>query len=159
MGHEGRDRRLIAIRQGDLRVHRPALDLAIGVVGVFAGLAGYYLLRPAPLLANPSALGYAAMVVILFLFGGVLEELVFRGLVQNAAANVFGGQLRGAVFAAALETALYSGSGSIPYALLVGGVGFVFGWALTRRLSLWGVALSHGLMLVTMAVVAQGLNR
>jgi hypothetical protein len=43
--------------------------------------------------------------------------------------------------------------------LLMGVMGCVFGLALLRGASLWGIALSHGLMLVTIALLAQGLAR
>jgi membrane protease YdiL (CAAX protease family) len=146
-------------RELHLRVYRPQLDVAIEVAGVFLGVTGYFILRPAPLLANPTIAGYAAMVTILFVLGGVLEEIVFRGLVQNVATHTLGGPLRGVAFTAALNMALYWGSGSITYMLLMGAVGCVFGLAITRGASLWGVALGHGLMLVTMAMVAQWMVR
>jgi hypothetical protein len=38
-------------------------------------------------------------------------------------------------------------------------VGATFGLALLRGASLWGVAFGHGLMLVTMALLAQELLR
>ena len=120
---------------------------------------GYLLLGPTPLLAHANAVGYFVMVAILVVFGGMLEELVFRGLVQSAAVRVFGGTGAGVIFTAALGTALYWGSGSIPYLFLMALVGCAFGLALLRGASLWGIALSHGLMLVTMAFLAQGLAR
>ncbi|HEX7500292.1 MAG TPA: CPBP family intramembrane glutamic endopeptidase [Polyangia bacterium] len=142
-----------------LRVERPRLDATIAATGILAGLVGYFLLNPTPLLAHPSAVGYAAMVAILVVFGGVLEELIFRGLVQNAAIQTLGGTWNGVAFTAALSMALYWGSGSIPYMLLMGVMGCAFGLALLRGASLWGIALSHGLMLVTIALLAQGLAR
>jgi membrane protease YdiL (CAAX protease family) len=146
-------------RELHLRIERPRLDAEIAALGVPAGLVGYLLLAPTPLLAHPFAAGYAAMFAILVVFGGVLEELIFRGLVQGAAIQVFGGTGAAVVFTALLSTTLYWGSGSIPYLLLMACVGCVFGLALLRGVSLWGIALSHGLMLVTMAVLAQGLAR
>jgi membrane protease YdiL (CAAX protease family) len=148
-----------ASRELHLRIERPRLDAEIAALGVPVGLVGYVLLDPAPLLAHPAAASYAGMLAILLVFGGMLEELIFRGLVQSTAIQVFGGAGAAVVFTALLSTALYWGSGSIPYLLLMAFVGCGFGLALLRGASLWGVAASHGLMLVTMAVLAQGLAR
>jgi membrane protease YdiL (CAAX protease family) len=146
-------------RELHLRIARPWLEAAMAAVGISAGLVGYFLLRPTPLLSHSSAGGYGAMVAILIVFGGVLEELIFRGLVQNAVTEAVGNARTGVAFAAALSAALYWGSGSIPYMLLMALVGATFGLALLRGASLWGVAFGHGLMLVTMALLAQELLR
>jgi uncharacterized protein len=142
-----------------LRIELPRLDTTIAAAGIPAGLVGYILLNPTPLLAHPSAVGLVAMLATLSVFGGVLEELIFRGLVQSAAIKALGGTWTGAVFTAALSTALYWGSGSILYMLMMAVVGCAFGLAILRGASLWGVSLSHALMLVTIALLAQGLPR
>jgi membrane protease YdiL (CAAX protease family) len=147
------------VRELHLRLDRPRRDAAVALAGLPAGLLGYLLLGPAPLLAHPSAVGYFSLAVILVVFGGLLEELVFRGLVQSAAIHSFDDPLLGVCFAAALSTALYWGSGSIPYMLLMGSMSCALGVAVLRGASLWGVALSHGSMLVAMALLAQGLAR
>ena len=138
-----------------LHVLQPRLDVGIQAVGVVAGLVGAFVLKPAPLLAHPNALGYAAMAIILVVFGGALEELIFRGLLQHAAGQVLGSEWMGIAYGAGLGAALYAGSGSVPYMLLMATVGSVFGLAFVRGASIWGLALSHGLMLVVMALLAQ----
>ncbi len=140
-----------------LRIELPRLDAVIAATGIPAGMVGYFLLSPTPLLAHPSAAGYLALFAILPIFGGALEELMFRGLVQSAAIQALGCAWTGTVFTAALSAALYWGSGSIPYMLLMAVVGCAFGLALLRGASLWGVSLGHGMMLITMALLAQGL--
>jgi membrane protease YdiL (CAAX protease family) len=142
-----------------LRIKRPWLDASVAAAGVPTGLVCYFLLQPSPLLAPPSPVGYASMAAILLVFGGGLEELIFRGLVQSAAVQVVGNPLTGVAFTAALNMALYWGSGSIPYMLLMGVLGATYGLALLRGASLWGVALSHGLILVTLALLTQALTR
>ena len=109
-------------RELHLRIERPRLDAEMVALGVPAGLVGYLLLGPTPLLAHANAVGYFVMVAILVVFGGMLEELVFRGLVQSAAVRVFGGTGAGVIFTAALGTALYWGSGSIPYLFLMAAI-------------------------------------
>jgi membrane protease YdiL (CAAX protease family) len=153
--------RLVAdpVRELHLRIEQPRLDAAVAAAGPSAGLVGYLLLTPAALLGQPTPIGYAVMVAVLIVFGGLVEELIFRGLVLNAAIRALGGERAGLAFTAALSMALYWGSGSIPYMLFMGLMGGAFGLALLRGASLWGVAFSHGLMLVTMALLAQELGR
>ena len=142
-------------RELHLRIERPLVDATVAAAGLIAGLVGYVLLTPVPLLAHPSPIGYVAMVAILGVFGGLLEELIFRGLVLSASIQAFGGTGTATAFAALLAMALYWGSGSIPYMLLMAVVGGALGLALLRGASLWGIGLSHGLMLATIALLAQ----
>ena len=120
---------------------------------------GYLLLRPMPLLAHPSPIAYVAVLVILGVFGGLLEELIFRGLVLSASIQAFGSPGRATAYAALLSSALYWGSGSIAYMFVMAVVAVALGLALLRGASLWGIALSHGLMLATMAILAQAAPR
>lgn len=147
------------IRELHLGIRKPWVDAAVAAAGPSAGLVGYLLLTPAALLGQPNPIGYAVMVVVLAVFGGLVEELIFRGLVLSAAIDALGDARAGVAFTAAISMALYWGSGSVPYMLLMAVVGGAFAFALLRGASLWGVALSHALMLVTMAVLAQGLGR
>jgi membrane protease YdiL (CAAX protease family) len=147
------------IRELHLDIRQPWVDAALATAGPSAGLVGYLLLTPAALLSHPNPIGYAVMAAVLAVFGGLVEELIFRGLVLNAAIDALGGSRTGVAFTGMLSAALYWGSGSVPYMLLMAVVGCAFAFALLRGASLWGVALSHALMLVTMAVLAQELGR
>jgi membrane protease YdiL (CAAX protease family) len=138
-----------------LRIERPGTDIFMAAAGPAAGILGYVLLTPAPLLDRPSLVGYAATIAILALFGGLLEELIFRGLVLNAAAAALGNKWLALGFTAVLSMILYWGSGSIPYMLLMGAVGAGMGFGLLRGASLWGISISHGLMLATIALLAE----
>ncbi len=142
-------------RQLHLAVERPLADLAVAAGGPIAGAVAYLLLRPEPLLGQPNLAGYAATIAILCVFGGLLEELIFRGLVLDAATHALGSAWAAVGFATFVSTALYWGSGSLPYLLLMAAVGVLLGLGLQRRVSLWGVGASHALMLVTMALLAQ----
>lgn len=147
------------IRALHLSIRQPWVDAAVAVAGPSAGLVGYLLLTPAALLGQPNPIGYSVMVVVLAVFGGLVEEMIFRGLVLSAAIDALGDARTGVAFTAALSMALYWGSGSVPYMLLMAAMGGALGFALLRGASLWGVAFSHALMLVTMALLAQGFGR
>ena len=153
--------RLVAepARELHLRIERPVVDFAVAAAGLLAGLVGYLLLRPMPLLAHPSPIAYVAVLVILGVFGGLLEELIFRGLVLSASIQAFGSPGRATAYAALLSSAMYWGSGSIAYMFVMAVVAVALGLALLRGASLWGIALSHGLMLATMAILAQAAPR
>ncbi|MEA2492840.1 MAG: protease family protein, partial [Thermoleophilaceae bacterium] len=88
---------------------RSQWHIALGAVAL-SGLASP-LLRLAPVTADRSLPGLLGAAAIVFAFAGLLEELVFRGIVQGASAPLLGAW---AVPAAnALFSATYLGSGSV----------------------------------------------
>jgi membrane protease YdiL (CAAX protease family) len=119
------------------------LQLAIGLTGLVFGAVEYVILRPDPL-APALKLAYVWQpALILLVSTGFLEELVFRGLIQNAAVDVLGRW--GLVYVAVLFAALHIGYQSLVDVLFVLGVGLFLGWAVYRTRSLLGVTISHGL--------------
>jgi membrane protease YdiL (CAAX protease family) len=89
----------------------------------------------------PSA-ALAALVVLVF--AGVLEELIFRGMIQGALDPLLGGW--SVPVADALFAATYLGSGSTPYAVFMAAFGMACGWWVRRTGSLAGAAIGHGLL-------------
>ncbi len=152
---------LLALRLVDtpgkrhLRIRRPRLDLAVVAAGPILGVLGYLALRPSPLFSSGSIPEMAALVVVMGLFGGLTEELIFRGSVLDAALVTMVNGRSAVVFAAVLPAALYIGSGSVSYPILIALSGLGFGSALLRGGSIWAVSASHGLMLAVMGVLAQ----
>lgn len=84
-------------------------------------------------------------------FGGFLEELVSRGLLQELASEVFGGA--GPLLSNGLFTLMYLGSLSWGYLLFMSLPGFYFGWSVRRTGSIWGVALAHSIMKIGLLLV------
>jgi len=95
----------------NLALRRPVLDLAIAAIGIPAGLIGYLVLRPQPLMPGAGPLQIAAGVVVLVVFAAFTEELLFRGLLQSIAIETFGIWRLGMAYAAGMSGVMYLGSG------------------------------------------------
>lgn len=134
-----------------LRVHSLRRQAAIALTGLPLGLLAYLALRPEPLAEPTSPARIAAGCAILVIFSGLLEEFVFRGLLQNAFCARFGpaGQLvSGALFAAS-----YLGSGSVAAVAVFASVGVGFGLAVGGTHSIVGVVAAHGLLSIGLVLV------
>jgi membrane protease YdiL (CAAX protease family) len=140
-----------ARRRLNLVVRRPAFDAMVTVMGVPAGLIGFFILRPPALLAGAGPLPILGGIVALVVFAALPEELLFRGLLQGIAIEAFGSARSGLAYAAVMSGVMYIGSGSLPYTVAVGAYGVLVGAAIVRGASVWGAAASHGLALVGMA--------
>jgi membrane protease YdiL (CAAX protease family) len=135
-----------------LRLDRPRLQLAIGLLGLPIGTLGYLILRPAsPVNYGSPWPALLVPVLVLLLFGGFLEELIFRGVLQATAWDLLG--WRAVVLVAVLSAILSLGFLSVLYTMLVFAVGVLFGWLVMRTGSLLGVSLAHGLASVTLLMV------
>jgi membrane protease YdiL (CAAX protease family) len=123
------------------------------VAGACVALAVFFapLLGVAPL--SPGASGGEVLVAALvaFLFVGVLEELLFRGVVQGSLDPLLGPLSVPA--ADVLFTATYLGSGSWSYVLLMAAFGLACGWWVRLSRSVAGVAVGHGLFAVVFLVL------
>jgi membrane protease YdiL (CAAX protease family) len=131
------------------RVPRQAVAAACGIP---LGLAGFALLEPAPLagsLSGASLLGAAAVV---FLVAGVVEEAIFRGLLQPALANVIG-PTAGTAAASLLFAAAYLGTGSAEAVAFFAILGALAGAWVQRTGDLAGVAAAHGFLAAGLIVV------
>lgn len=78
----------------------------------------------------------------LLLSTGLIDEAVFRGVLQFSAGRVLGRWA--VVYVALLSTALEIGLGSTPALWLALGAYLLFGWSVQRSGSILGVGLAHG---------------
>jgi membrane protease YdiL (CAAX protease family) len=127
------------------------LQVAIGLTGLAFGGLEYLILRPEPL---APALRWADLwwpALVLLVSTGLLEEVIFRGLLQRAAGNSLGRW--GMFYVALLFAVLHVGYRSLLDVVFVLGVGLFFGWAVERTRSLVGVTLSHGLTNIALFLV------
>jgi membrane protease YdiL (CAAX protease family) len=118
-------------------------QLGIALIGAPLGILAYLLARPEPLTA---ALDWPATLVgsvILTLSVGLPSELIFRGMLQRSATEVFG--RTGLLWSSLLFAAMFLIWRSPGYLLFAFGIGIVFGWIVRRTGSLVGVTLAHGL--------------
>jgi hypothetical protein len=130
--------RALGLTRAQLGLVRAALgpQLAIAATGVPLGLLAYLALRPAAPLAAPAV---AAIVG-----AAVVEEVLFRGTLQQAS---------GAVVSAVAYAVLAIAGGSAAYVAVAALAGAWFSYAVARRRCLWGVLGAHALAAAGAAVV------
>jgi membrane protease YdiL (CAAX protease family) len=104
-----------------------------------------------PLIGDRSLPAVVGAAVIVFAFAGVLEELVFRGILQGASAPLLGAWSIPA--ANGLFAATYLGCGSAAYGAFMAAFGLACGWWVNRTRSLAGAAVAHGLLAAGLLVV------
>ncbi len=126
------------------------LQLAIGLVGFGLGYIEYLILKPGPLATYQTWEDVVIAGLILLIFTGVLEEYIFRGLMQSASMQVMG--KFGLVYVAVLFAVLHLGYHSFPDLVFVLGVGLFFGWCVWKTHSLLGASLAHGIANISLYV-------
>lgn len=136
-----------------LRARRPRLDIILTLLGVPASFAGYLLLRPTPLLADPDPISVVAAMAVLAIFAAGVEEAIYRGLLLTVAIDVFGSERGAVLYSSTLAAFMYWGSGSLPFTVAIWFLGLGFGAARRRGASLWGLIASHAVILWGMALV------
>lgn len=122
-----------------------ALELAVAATGVPLGYVGYLLAgRPTPLVDDSRPAEVAVAALVLFLLVGCVEELIFRGLIQDALGSLYASA--GVLASCALGGAMYLGVRPGAYALFAVVVGLGYALLTERTRSVAGVAVSHGLL-------------
>ena len=126
-------------------------QLLIGLSGLVVSLPAYLILHPRPLVAAMDLPRTVIDAVILALFVGFSEELLFRGVLQRLVIDLFG--TIGIVFSSLLFAAVYFGSLSLGFLLYMGLIGVFFAWTVNRTQSLWGVILAHSLLSISLLLI------
>ncbi len=145
--------RVLGLSPADLGLSRFATPLLPIIVcaGPGIGVLEYHVLSSQPLVTGPSWSGDLVAALILVLFTGFVEELIFRGICLRAAWPVMGHW--SIVFVSLLFAALHIGYGSTREVLLAFGVGALFCYFVVWTRSLLSVVLAHGLANITLYLV------
>jgi membrane protease YdiL (CAAX protease family) len=145
-------------RMSGLKARRIGLNLSqfplqvfFGFVGIGLGLIEYLILRPAPLADEFTIEALWLPVLILTVFTGFLEELIFRGLIQEAALASYG--RFGLTYGGILFAVLHVGHGSFLDVIFVFCVAMLFGYVVIKTGSIFGVSLAHSLTNVCLFLV------
>ncbi|MGB7537102.1 MAG: CPBP family glutamic-type intramembrane protease [Anaerolineales bacterium] len=148
----------IASRVTDLRGSRISWtwgvwpqQLGIGLIGFGLGYMEFMILKPGPLAAYVTWVDVVTAALILMVFTGVLEEYIFRGLMQSATMQMMG--RFGLIYVALLFAVLHLGYHSLIDVLFVLMVGLLFGWLVWKTQSLLGVSLAHGIANISLYVI------
>jgi hypothetical protein len=127
------------------------LQLAVGLTGLGLGALEYAILQPAPLAPALTWAGIWLPALILLICTGLLEEMIFRGLLQRAAGDALGRW--GMPYVALLFAVMHLGYRSLLDVAFVFVVGLYFGVVVQRTRSLLGVTLAHGLTNILLFLV------
>lgn len=127
-------------------------QLAFAPTGIAFGTIEYLILQPEPPVSITSWWGVFIAAVILLICTGLLEELIFRGIMQRTAVERLG-RLWGITYVAIIFAMLHLGYGSPLDILVVLAIGLLFGWFVAQTGSLLGVTLSHGLTNITLFLI------
>jgi uncharacterized protein len=133
-------------------------QLLIGLIGIGLGFTEYVILRPAPLIPEFNWTDFLFAAFVLMIFTGLLEEFIFRGIVQQPAVMLMG--VWGIYYGAMLFAVLHIGYLSIVDFIFVFVVGVLFGYIVKWTGSLVGVTIAHGMTNITMYLIMPflGLN-
>lgn len=122
------------------------MAVAVGIAAALVAPA----LDVAPVVHPQSPAGVALAALVVFVFVGLLEELVFRGLIQGALEPLFG--VWSVATADLLFGATYLDSGSAAYTIGMAAFGLACGWWVRRTRSVAGAAVAHGAVAVALLV-------
>jgi membrane protease YdiL (CAAX protease family) len=134
-----------------LRIGSLPVQLLIGLIGIPLGLWEYYILKPEPLAPEFTLEAMLLPALILIVFTGVLEEVLFRGLIQQSIIAAYG--KFGITYQALLFAVLHVGYGSVSDVFFVFGVAVLFGFLAQWTNSLLGVSIAHGLTNIGLLLV------
>jgi membrane protease YdiL (CAAX protease family) len=134
-----------------LRSDGLALQLALAGGGLGLGAIEYRILQPQILVANASFDSFLVAALILIVFTGLAEELIFRGLLQHLASQVAGSW--GLIYVSLLFAALHVGYRSFDQVVFAFSIGLLFAMVVRGTGSILGVSLAHGLVNVTLFLV------
>ncbi len=129
-----------------------ALQGLIPFLGLPLGMLEYRILRPAPLISGGNPGEFLIAALILLISTGLIEELIFRGIMQQVALEVMGRQ--GMVYVSAIFAVLHIGHRSLVDVVFVFGVALLFGWFVQRTRSIVGVSLTHGMINIWIFLIA-----
>ncbi len=134
-------------------------QIPIAFLGLGLGYIEYGILSPQPLVNGLTWSNAWLPALLLVVSTGVVEELIFRGVMQKSAVDLFGD--RGIIFVSVIFAVLHVGWAAGPDAtslawldlLFVFGVALLFGWIVKKTGSLLGVILCHSIINVALFVI------
>ena len=119
-------------------------QIMVAFTGLSLGYIEYRILHPDPLAPSLAWKELWLPGLILLLCTGFLEELIFRGMMQQSVSRALG-RVWGIVYVATLFAVLHVGYQSLPDVIFVFGVALFFGLVKAHTGSILGVTLAHGL--------------
>jgi membrane protease YdiL (CAAX protease family) len=133
-----------------LNTDKPVTQFLMLIGAIILGVAGYYFLRTTAWTTYFSAQSTLFPALVLIIFTGFLEELVFRGVIQRTLDGL--GSFYW-IYGSAVYAVLQIGQGSIANCVFALVLSLYFGIAVKYTRSIIGVSLGHGLINVGLFLV------
>jgi len=147
----------IGFKDAGIKFSKPLAQTGIALTGIPLGFIDYLILKPESIAQGLSFWNLTILAIGLGLSTGFVEELVFRGLMQPSAVEVFGERL-GLIGVAAVFAALHIGWLSMIDLAFVFSIGLFYGFAALKTGNIMGVSLSHGITNVVLFLVAPAIT-
>lgn len=128
------------------------LQVLVGLTGLGFGFVEYLILRPTALIPELSVLNLIFAGSVVMVATGLLEELVFRGIIQRNAENIMG-KLWGIIFTSVLFAGFNISWNSPLDLLFIFAVSMCYGYMFQKTRSIMGISISHGLCNVVLFIV------
>ncbi|MFC1954734.1 lysostaphin resistance A-like protein [Chloroflexota bacterium] len=135
-----------------LNLKKFSIQLVIALSGFVFGFAEYFILvRKAEITGSVLQETWLLSAFLLMVTTGFVEELIFRGVLQRTATQMFGWW--GIVYVSFLFAVVHLIHNSLLDIVLVFVIAMFFGWAVKKTGSLFGVILSHGITNIVLFLV------
>jgi len=145
--NQGIRKEVVGLKWGD-----PRVQLTIALTGFLFGWIEYNILEPSPLIKNPTPEAIFVAVIVLIVYTGISEELIFRGMILSNAERMLGRSI-GLIFVSVLFSVMHIIHQSIVDLAFVFGVGLFYGYIFLKTRSIFGVSLSHGITNVMLLLI------
>ncbi len=139
LGFKARD---VGLRLGSLK-HFP-LQILVACSGIILGFVEFIILSPSSWIDDGSFLNFTIAILVIFLATGLLEELMFRGILQRTATELTGDW--GILYVSLLFAALHISFLSIADMIFVFLVAMFFALVVRKTGSIIGVVVAHTLV-------------
>jgi len=139
-------------RDVGLMVGNLPLQLLVAFLGVPLGLLEYLILKPAPLVAEPTFRQVWLPALILLISTGFLEEFIFRGVMYRAAVETLG-RWYSIIYISFIFGMLHIIHRSPVDLVLVFAIALLFSTIVGFFRSLLGVSLAHGLTNIGLYII------
>lgn len=128
------------------------IEIGITLLGIPFGYAEYYILRPTSFIDSVSLENIMIAVLILFITTGLMEELIFRGLLQKKSTQILG-LWQGMLFITLIFAILHIGNLSFLDVLLVFCIGGLYAVVVQTTKTVIGVSLSHTVVNIFLFII------
>jgi membrane protease YdiL (CAAX protease family) len=113
------------------------------ILGLLIAEGEYLIIRADSLIPDLSAFNLLILSIVMIFFVGLVEEIIFRSIIQNRLQTMFG-DWPGLIFTSILFGLMHSGYGSIYELIYASLIGFLIGYLFYKTRSLPFVVMFHG---------------